>query len=129
MRNPPFYSQCAGKTSAYRASDRPAAEGRQVLLHSASCVVGGNKSAEAQTANYTSRNQEVCVDPSRDEVHSLATRTQDSTPEIQTLMERLQNATNQAVIVMNASKPQAASKADQAKTAADQLITANNYRY
>ncbi|HEY5717588.1 MAG TPA: methyl-accepting chemotaxis protein [Motiliproteus sp.] len=57
-----------------------------------------------------------------DEVRNLAARTQDSTREIQAMIERLQTGTRQAVQVMNSSSEQAQASVSQIHRAGDALM-------
>jgi len=60
-----------------------------------------------------------------DEVRSLAKRTQDSTQEIQNMIEHLQAGTQSTVAVMAQGKTQAAKWVDQINDMSTQIATAS----
>jgi len=81
-----------------------------------------NAAIEAARAGEQGRGFAVVAD----EVRTLASRTQDSTSEIQAMIERLQSGTEQAVSVMETSRTHAVSSVQQAVCANEVLEEINN---
>jgi len=78
-----------------------------------------NAAIEAARAGEQGRGFAVVAD----EVRTLASRTQDSTQEIQSMIERLQAGANKAVQVMNGSKAKVEQSVDQSNAAGEALAS------
>lgn len=78
-----------------------------------------NAAIEAARAGEQGRGFAVVAD----EVRTLASRTQDSTQEIQGMIERLQAGANKAVQVMNGSKAKVEENVEQSNTAGEALVS------
>jgi methyl-accepting chemotaxis protein len=76
-----------------------------------------NAAIEAARAGEQGRGFAVVAD----EVRTLASRTQDSTAEIQSMIQRLQSGSRQAVAVMSNGKEKANTGLEQARLAGDSL--------
>jgi len=76
-----------------------------------------NAAIEAARAGEQGRGFAVVAD----EVRTLASRTQESTQEIQYIMERLQNGSSEAVRVMNSSQEKTMNTVEKAKLAGESL--------
>ncbi len=77
-----------------------------------------NAAIEAARAGEQGRGFAVVAD----EVRTLAGRTQQSTTEIQSIIERLQNGAKNAVLVMDGGKQKAQVSVDRAKSAGESLV-------